>query len=91
METGKDFEAFKIFLGLPSMRSLHGRKIDGERYTWDNRIFSGITRVDLEMSIVDSRNLRQLFKNITGLKHFKYQYYGNVGAHIGSHTRLSEI
>ena len=79
MEPGEDFETFEHFLGLPSMRSLHGRKIDGERYTWDNRISSGVIRVDLEMSVVDSRNFRQLFKNVTGLEHFKYQHYGNIG------------
>ena len=79
VETGEDFETFEKFLGLPSMRSLHGRKIDGERYTWDNRISSGITRVDLEMSVVNSRNFRQLFKNATGLEHFKYQHYGYIG------------
>ena len=73
METGEDFETIEHFLGLPSMRSLHGREIDGERYTWDNRVSSGITRVDLE------RNFRQLLKNVTGLEHLKYQHYGNIG------------
>ncbi|KAL8952231.1 MAG: hypothetical protein Q9222_001845 [Ikaeria aurantiellina] len=77
---GEDFEYYRSFALLPSLRSMEGFKIDGDRgFEWPTGFppqCSTVTTIKIGYSAVTAQAFEGLFSGIAALKHFTYEHGG---------------
>ncbi len=73
-EFREDFTMCALFTVLPSMRSISGTKVWGERFRWMFEAQnSTITDVSIKESVISASSFAELLKGIKGLRSFKYE------------------
>ena len=78
---GEDMQLYAPFAMLPSMRSLHGNKIDDCLFKWPTGFkphSSTVTEISLYDSAIESANIEVLLGGIAALKKFTYYHGGGT-------------
>ena len=81
---GERVDGYGVFAMLPSIRTLHGRQICGQKTCWPTELgprSSTVTEIEFTYSAIDVESFHGLLEGIDCLKKFTYSFGGRIVGH----------